>query len=347
MRIPFASIVRCVITAALPRSAWRFDGGEGDAKARPSQGRTAAVAGDHFGLRTSCLPLRNASHGPPCPLRGVRKAAAPVFVRKTGRIPYASQETSHKGFVATKMFAAALDKQISWAGRRAPRDCNPDRTGRHAGGRRGARIIFLRGPPWDASPRPSLFTKAPGRPTARRSSPRSPARSASIDVSACSTSARGRGFSRSDRADCGEIVGVDPEPAMIEAAREAAERSGVALRLIEGRFEDFAREPRRVRRGHDRPGAPLARSRARPQDAGTGRRAAGQNSRLPRAQRQKRPQPLARSPRRRGAAGAASCWTAATVPFSLAVDLPRARRFASKRPSISPSTASPTGCCRC
>ena len=38
---------------------------------------------------------------------------------------------------------------------------------------------------------------------------------------------------------CGEIVGVDPEPAMIEAAREAAERSGVALRLIESRFEDL------------------------------------------------------------------------------------------------------------
>jgi SAM-dependent methyltransferase len=39
---------------------------------------------------------------------------------------------------------------------------------------------------------------------------------------------------------CGELVGVDPEPAMIEAARSAAERAGVALRLIEGRFEDVA-----------------------------------------------------------------------------------------------------------
>ncbi len=38
---------------------------------------------------------------------------------------------------------------------------------------------------------------------------------------------------------CGEFLGVDPEPAMIEAAREAAGRAGVALRLIESRFEDL------------------------------------------------------------------------------------------------------------
>src|SRR5271157_351828 len=38
---------------------------------------------------------------------------------------------------------------------------------------------------------------------------------------------------------CGEVLGVDPEPAMIEAAREAAGRAGVALRLIESRFEDL------------------------------------------------------------------------------------------------------------
>ena len=37
---------------------------------------------------------------------------------------------------------------------------------------------------------------------------------------------------------CREVAGVDPEPAMIEAAREAAERAGVALELIEGRFEN-------------------------------------------------------------------------------------------------------------
>ena len=35
----------------------------------------------------------------------------------------------------------------------------------------------------------------------------------------------------------GEVVGVDPGPAMIEAARAAAARLGVAMRLIEGRAE--------------------------------------------------------------------------------------------------------------
>jgi len=39
---------------------------------------------------------------------------------------------------------------------------------------------------------------------------------------------------------CGEVVGVDPEPAMIEAARAAAGRAGVAATFIEGRFEDMA-----------------------------------------------------------------------------------------------------------
>jgi ubiquinone/menaquinone biosynthesis C-methylase UbiE len=39
---------------------------------------------------------------------------------------------------------------------------------------------------------------------------------------------------------CREVVGVDPEPGMVEAARAAAQRSGVAVRFIEGRFEDAA-----------------------------------------------------------------------------------------------------------
>ncbi len=34
-----------------------------------------------------------------------------------------------------------------------------------------------------------------------------------------------------------EAIGVDPEPAMIAAAGEAADRAGVRLRLIEGRTE--------------------------------------------------------------------------------------------------------------
>jgi SAM-dependent methyltransferase len=37
---------------------------------------------------------------------------------------------------------------------------------------------------------------------------------------------------------CREVVGIDPEPGMVEAARAAAERAGVAVRFIEGRFED-------------------------------------------------------------------------------------------------------------
>jgi SAM-dependent methyltransferase len=39
---------------------------------------------------------------------------------------------------------------------------------------------------------------------------------------------------------CGEVVGVDPEPATVEAARSAAARAGVASTFIEGRFEDVA-----------------------------------------------------------------------------------------------------------
>ena len=39
---------------------------------------------------------------------------------------------------------------------------------------------------------------------------------------------------------CREVVGVDPEPAMVEAARSAAVRAGVAVKFIDGRFEDLA-----------------------------------------------------------------------------------------------------------
>jgi SAM-dependent methyltransferase len=39
---------------------------------------------------------------------------------------------------------------------------------------------------------------------------------------------------------CQEVVGVDPEPAMVEAARAAAKRAGVAVTFIEDRFEDIA-----------------------------------------------------------------------------------------------------------
>jgi SAM-dependent methyltransferase len=37
---------------------------------------------------------------------------------------------------------------------------------------------------------------------------------------------------------CGGVVGVDPEPAMVEAARVASKRAGVAVNFVEGRFED-------------------------------------------------------------------------------------------------------------
>src|ERR1700722_6532623 len=39
---------------------------------------------------------------------------------------------------------------------------------------------------------------------------------------------------------CREVVGVDPEPGMVEAARAAAERVGATVSFIEGRFEDAA-----------------------------------------------------------------------------------------------------------
>ena len=39
---------------------------------------------------------------------------------------------------------------------------------------------------------------------------------------------------------CREVLGVDPEPDMVKAARVAAEHAGVAVSFIEGRFEDIA-----------------------------------------------------------------------------------------------------------
>ena len=42
---------------------------------------------------------------------------------------------------------------------------------------------------------------------------------------------------------CRRVTGVDPKPAMIEAARAAAAHAGVALDLIEGRLEDLREAP--------------------------------------------------------------------------------------------------------
>ena len=39
---------------------------------------------------------------------------------------------------------------------------------------------------------------------------------------------------------CREVIGVDPEPAMVEAARAAAERAGVTVTFVEGPFEGVA-----------------------------------------------------------------------------------------------------------
>jgi SAM-dependent methyltransferase len=39
---------------------------------------------------------------------------------------------------------------------------------------------------------------------------------------------------------CRDAVGVDPEPGMVEAARGAAERTGLEVTFVEGRFEDVA-----------------------------------------------------------------------------------------------------------
>jgi SAM-dependent methyltransferase len=39
---------------------------------------------------------------------------------------------------------------------------------------------------------------------------------------------------------CREVVGVDPEPGMVKAARAAATRADAVARFIEGRFEDVA-----------------------------------------------------------------------------------------------------------
>jgi len=41
---------------------------------------------------------------------------------------------------------------------------------------------------------------------------------------------------------CREVVGVDPGPGMIKAARAAADRADVAITFIEGRFENVAQK---------------------------------------------------------------------------------------------------------
>jgi predicted RNA methylase len=66
---------------------------------------------------------------------------------------------------------------------------------------------------------------------------------------------------------CREVAGVDPEPGMVEAARAAAARARVAVKFIEGRFEDVAAQLGVFRRRHRRSRDPLARYRACPSSA--------------------------------------------------------------------------------
>ena len=98
---------------------------------------------------------------------------------------------------------------------------------------------------------------------------------------------------------CREVVGVDPEPGMVEAARAAADRAGGAISFIEGRFEDVAARlgafdlvtiGRAIHWLDPEPARRRARSRGR---------AAGKSSGLRRDKRQRRAQPLARDLQRR------------------------------------------------
>ena len=66
---------------------------------------------------------------------------------------------------------------------------------------------------------------------------------------------------------CREVVGVDPEPGMVEAARAATDRADAAIAFIEGPVRGRRGEARRVRCRDHRPRDPLARSRACPGSA--------------------------------------------------------------------------------
>ena len=98
---------------------------------------------------------------------------------------------------------------------------------------------------------------------------------------------------------CGEVVGVDPEPAMIEAARAAAGRAGVAATFIEGRFEDMAASLGAFDVVTIGRAIPLARPGACARSPRSRRRGAREDSHLQRGKRRRRPQPVARGLQRR------------------------------------------------
>jgi SAM-dependent methyltransferase len=119
------------------------------------------------------------------------------------------------------------------------------------------------GSPWDASRPPSPITRAPGRPIgaafffAVAQHLRFDRNQRLLDVGA------GPGILAIGLAPyCGEVVGVDPEPGMVKAARAAAERAGVTVRFVEGRFEDITGKLGAFDIYRYRPRDPLARPRA-------------------------------------------------------------------------------------
>ena len=147
---------------------------------------------------------------------------------------------------------------------------------------------------------------------------------------------------------CGEVVGVDPEPAMVEAARSAAAARGRRGDIHRGAFRGRGPKPRRLRRRHDRPRDPLARPGARPCGPRSRRQAARQDSRLPRGKRRGRPQSLARRVQGRSRSLEGRSAGRMTPTLSSPADgSSRAGRSASKRPIPFPSNGSPTASCRC
>ena len=111
---------------------------------------------------------------------------------------------------------------------------------------------------------------------------------------------------------CREVVGVDPEPGMVEAARAAAERAGARGEVRRRQVRGRCREARRIRHCQYRPRDPLARSRACPGGARPRSRPSWKGFGLRRYKRQRRAQPVARDLQR----GARSLEGRSTVPRS-------------------------------
>ena len=147
---------------------------------------------------------------------------------------------------------------------------------------------------------------------------------------------------------CGEVVGVDPEPAMVEAARSAAARAGVAATFIEGCFEDMgpslgvfdvvARSAARSTGSTRRPPArPSIASSSRAAKFSSATREASRTAAIPGSTRSRPFAIVGRTTGRR-----------MTPTLSSPADgSSRAGRSASRRPIPFPSNGSPTESCRC